>query len=286
MMRILSCFLAPTAGTVTIGGLDVLRDSLEVRRHVGYLPESIPLYGDMRVGEYLKFRGNLKGLIGKALRKRIDSVTEAFDLVDQKRAVIGRLSKGYRQRVGLADSLLHEPEVLILDEPTIGLDPNQTRNIRTVIKGLAPNHTVLMSSHILPEVETICERIFIMNHGKIVASDTPQQLVGLMKGNTEVVLEVSGPRAEVINRLRAVTGVLNVVADADVAGQWLRLTCECDRARDTRADLAAAVSAENWGLRELGVKKRKLEDVFSAVTVGAEELAPSPEQSTDAGKDA
>jgi len=286
MMRILSCFLAPTAGTVAIGGLDVLRDSLEVRRHVGYLPESIPLYGDMRVGEYLKFRGNLKGLIGKALRKRIDSVTEAFDLVDQKRAVIGRLSKGYRQRVGLADSLLHEPEVLILDEPTIGLDPNQTRNIRTVIKGLAPNHTVLMSSHILPEVETICERIFIMNHGKIVASDTPQQLVGLMKGNTEVVLEVSGPRAEVINRLRAVTGVLNVVADADVAGQWLRLTCECDRARDTRADLAAAVSAENWGLRELGVKKRKLEDVFSAVTVGAEELAPSPAQSTDAGKDA
>jgi ABC-2 type transport system ATP-binding protein len=263
-MRILTGFLTATGGTVHVGGLDVFSESLEVRRIIGYMPENLGLYPEMRVSEYLGYRGALKGLRGKTLRQRTDAVYEACGLGEVRRTLIGRLSKGYRQRVGLADSLLHEPRVLILDEPTIGLDPNQIRQIRHLIKGLAAAHTVLLSSHILHEVESVCDRVLIINRGRIVASDTPANLVGLMKGNTRVVAEVRGPRDEVLTRLEKLEGVVRVVCDE--GGPWNRYYCECAKSVDVREPLFRAVLANGWELRELHAEQRNLEDVFVALT--------------------
>src|SRR5436190_19059378 len=175
-MRILSCYLPATSGTVRIAGLDVFRQSDEVRRRIGYMPENNPLHQDLRVREYLKFRARLKGLSRQRSRERADVVMEQCGLTDVSRRIIGQLSKGFRQRVGLANALVHEPELLILDEPTIGLDPNQIRAVRQLIKGLAPKHTVLISTHILPEAEMMCNRIIILYEGRILASDTAENL--------------------------------------------------------------------------------------------------------------
>src|SRR5271170_161113 len=175
-MRILSCFLPATSGTVRVGGLDVFSDSEEVRRRIGYMPENNPLHFEMRVREYLKFRARLKGLGWRRSRERVDTVMEQCGLTDVQKRIIGQLSKGYRQRVGLADALVHEPELIILDEPTIGLDPNQIRSVRQLIKDLGRRHTVLLSSHILPEVEMTCNRVLIMRAGRILAADTPENL--------------------------------------------------------------------------------------------------------------
>src|SRR5881296_3586886 len=182
-LRILSCYLPATAGTVRVAGLDVFAQSDEVRRRIGYMPENNPLHSDMRVREYLKFRARLKGLSRKRCRERVDVVTEQCGLSEVSRRIIGQLSKGYRQRVGLADALVHEPELIILDEPTIGLDPNQIRSVRQLIKGLANAHTVLISTHILPEAEMTCNRVVIMYEGKILAADTPENLQRLMSGD-------------------------------------------------------------------------------------------------------
>jgi ABC-2 type transport system ATP-binding protein len=175
-MRILSCYLPASSGTVRIAGLDIFQNSREVRRRIGYMPENNPLHQDMRVGEYLRFRARLKGLGLRRTRERVDTVMEQCSLTDVSRRIIGQLSKGYRQRVGLADALVHEPDLIILDEPTIGLDPNQIRAVRQMIKGLANAHTVLISTHILPEAEVTCNRMVIMYEGKILAADTPENL--------------------------------------------------------------------------------------------------------------
>src|SRR6185503_12140313 len=188
-MRILSCFLPGTSGTVRIAGLDVFRDSEEVRRRVGYMPENNPLHLEMRVREYLKFRARLKGLGHRRSRERVDIVMEQCSLTDVARRIIGQLSKGYRQRVGLADALVHEPDLIILDEPTIGLDPHQIRSVRKLIKSLATSHTVLISTHILPEAEMTCNRMLIMFEGKILAADTPDNLQRLMSANGQVIAE-------------------------------------------------------------------------------------------------
>src|ERR1043166_2364747 len=180
-MRILACYLPASSGTVRVAGLDVFHDSKEVRRRIGYMPENNPLHYDMRVREYLKFRARLKGLSRRRSRERVDIVTEQCGLTDVTRRIIGHLSKGYRQRVGLADALVHEPELIILDEPTIGLDPNQIRSVRQLIKNLAGNHTVLISTHILPEVEMTCNRMVIMYEGKILASGTAEDLQRLIR---------------------------------------------------------------------------------------------------------
>src|SRR5215467_12469091 len=173
-MRILSCFLPATSGTVRVAGLDIFSQSEEVRRRIGYMPENNPLHADMRVKEYLKFRARLKGLSRRRSRERVDIVMEQCGLSEVARRIIGQLSKGYRQRVGLADALIHEPEMIILDEPTIGLDPNQLRSVRQLIKGLGGSHTVLISTHNLPEAEMTCNRVVIMYAGKILAADTPE----------------------------------------------------------------------------------------------------------------
>src|SRR5476649_51369 len=192
-MRILACYLPATSGTVRVGGFDVFHQSVEVRRRIGYMPENNPLYLEMRVREYLKFRARLKGLGWRRSRERVSTVMEQCGLADVGRRVIGQLSKGYRQRVGLADALVHEPELIILDEPTIGLDPQQIRSVRQLIKSLAQKHTVLISTHILPEVEMMCSRVLIMFGGKILAADTPENLQKLMQGSSQIVAEIDAP---------------------------------------------------------------------------------------------
>lgn len=273
-MRILSGFLSASGGTAQIAGLDVFADSLEVRRRIGYLPENAPLYQDMRVDAYLRYRGLLKDLGGRRLWTRLEEVTEACGLNDVRQESIGRLSKGYRQRVGLADSLIHEPDVLILDEPTIGLDPNQIRQIRELIKNLGQRHTILLSSHILPEIETVCDRVLILSAGRIMASDTPANLVGALRGNSEVVAEIAGPAEEVTRELEAMAGIVRVTASP--REKWHRFHCECLKESDPRETIFRAVQSRGWGLRELRAERRGLEDVFVAMTGTNGEEARTP----------
>src|SRR5665213_4309106 len=190
-MRILSCFIPATSGTARVAGRDVFTEADEVRRRIGYMPENNPMHPDMRVREYLKFRARLKGLGRARSRQRVDAVITQCGLEDVSRRIIGHLSKGYRQRVGLADALVHEPELIILDEPTIGLDPNQIRSVRQLIKSLAGKHTVLISTHILPEAEMMCGRVLIMFDGRVLASDTPENLQQRMAGGSQVIAEIA-----------------------------------------------------------------------------------------------
>jgi len=273
-LRILACYLSAGGGEVTVGGADIFEDSFAVRQKIGYLPESVPLYSDMRVNEYLRFRGGLKGMRGSRLRERMDVVLGQCQLSEQKRSIIGNLSKGFRQRVGLADCLLHEPECLILDEPTIGLDPNQIRNIRELIRQLSEQYTVLISTHILPEVEMLCERVLIMDAGRIVASDTPAALVGLIKGGERVVVEVTGASKDVVDAFKSIAGVESVVHER--VGDWNRLECQCVKGSDARSAMFETVCSHKWQLRELAVERRKLEDVFVAITHG--ELSSEPDE--------
>lgn len=279
-LRVLAGYLPATGGDVSIGGADVFTESLEVRRKVGYLPENVPLYMDMRIVEYLKFRGALKGLRGARLRERLSIVLEQCQLTEERRTLIGRLSKGFRQRVGLADCLLHEPECLILDEPTIGLDPNQIRHIRELIRSLAHQHTVLISTHILPEVEMLCERVLIMNKGRIVASDTPSALVGMMRGHERVVVEVSGSRRAVIQAFESLPEIESLVCEP--MGEWSRLICQCEQGEGARTKIFSAVCENGWKLRELTVERRNLEDVFVAITKGELEAPSEPLENDDA----
>src|SRR5450755_1240061 len=206
-MRILSCFLPATSGTVRVAGLDVFSDSAEVRRRIGYMPENNPLHLEMRVREYLKFRARLKGLGWRRSRERVSTVMEQCGLTDVSRRIIGQLSKGYKQRVGLADALVHEPDLIILDEPTIGLDPNQIRSVRQLIKSLAEKHTVLISTHILPEAEMMCSRMLIMYDGKILAADTPENLQKLMQGSSQIIAEIAANANELRVAFAQMTGI-------------------------------------------------------------------------------
>ncbi|MBM4143209.1 MAG: ATP-binding cassette domain-containing protein [Lentisphaerae bacterium] len=263
-MRIISTYLPATGGTVRVCGVDVLDDPLAVRRHIGYMPENVPLYPEMRVREYLRYRGTLKGLRGRRLRARVEEAMAACDLGDVRRRVIGRLSKGYAQRVGLADALLHEPDVLIMDEPTLGLDPNQQRRVRDLIRSLARRHTVLLSSHILSEVEQTCERVLIIDKGRVVASDTPQRLVSFLRGEPHVRMEIQGPADAVVEKVMALPHVRNVACETK--GGWQHLTCRCARGADVRPALFALAAAEQWTVRELRLEQSNLEDVFAELT--------------------
>src|SRR5271165_7583279 len=195
-MRILSCFLPATCGTVRVAGFDVFTQAEEVRRRIAFMPENNPLYPEMRVREYLKFRARLKGLGWRRSRERVATVMEQCGLTDVNRRIIGQLSKGYKQRVGLADALVHEPDLIILDEPTIGLDPNQIRSVRQLIKSLAGRHTVLISTHILPEAEMMCSRMLIMFEGTILAAGTPENLQHFMSSKSQVLAEIAAPMEE------------------------------------------------------------------------------------------
>ena len=269
-MRILSTFLPATSGTVRVAGFDVFHDSVEVRRRIGFMPENNPLYLEMRVREYLKFRARLKGLGWSRSRERVDTVMEQCGLTDVRRRIIGQLSKGYRQRVGLADALVHEPELIILDEPTIGLDPNQIRSVRHLIKGLAGKHTVLISTHILPEAEMMCSRMLIMFAGKILAADTPENLQRVMAGNSQVIAEIAAPAED----LRRVWQDIPEIEQFDVSsaeGEFQRCALTPREGFDLRPQIYELVRERGWPLRELTRSRHSLEDIYVQVTKPREE---------------
>ena len=259
-LRILTCYMPATSGQASVAGHDVFSDSMAVRRVVGYLPESTPLDMNMRVREYLTFRGKIRGLDRPQRESAIRRVVDQCWLGDFIDRPIQQLSKGMKQRVGLADALLHDPKVLILDEPTIGLDPTQIRETRNLIHQLARKHTVLLSSHILPEVEATCERTIIIAAGKIVASGTPSELKERIRGGSRLIAEVSGPNGEVKQALSGVNGVEKVSTDAE--GSWQRVTIETRRGSDPREDIFKVVKQKGWSLRELRLEVGSLEEFF------------------------
>ena len=265
-MKILCGFLRADRGEVRVAGHDVMTDSLEARRKIGYLPERCPLYLDMRVDEYLHHRAALKGVKGKLRQERIDIVKEQCSITDVGRRIIGHLSKGYRQRVGLADALVHDPELLILDEPTQGLDPHQIRHVRELISELSQEHTVLLSTHILPEVEMICKRVIIIHHGQILAADTLNNLQSEWCGEPQIVAELRGaPVKEITRVLKTLPGVQRV--KAMVRNSWVvaRIS-ESGKNGDLREAIFQEVVKQKWKLRLLQPERRSLEDVFMEVT--------------------
>jgi ABC-2 type transport system ATP-binding protein len=264
-MRILACFLPATSGTARIAGFDVFAESEEVRRRIGYMPENNPLHLDMRVREYLRFRARLKGLGFRRTRARVDVVMEQCGLTEAGRKVIGQLSKGFRQRVGLADALVHEPALIILDEPTIGLDPNQIRAVRQLIKNLRTAHTVLISTHILPEVEMTCNRVLIMHQGRILAADTPENLQTIMSDGGQVIAEIAAPRPELEKCLEGLDGVEHWdVSPAE--GDYFRCALTPRPGLDLRAGIFEQVRSRGWALRELTANRHSLEDIFVHMT--------------------
>src|SRR5439155_4122948 len=260
-MRILACFMPATAGRARVACLDVFTQADEVRRRIGYMPENNPLHLDMRVREYLKFRARLKGLgIGRS-RERVDVVMQQCGLTEVSRRIIGHLSKGYRQRVGLADALVHEPELIILDEPTIGLDPHQIRAVRQLIKDLARHHTVLLSTHILSEVEMTCNRVLIIHQGKILAADTTRNLQNIMSDGGQVIAEIAAPVAE----LRACWEQMGEIEHFDIAaseGEYQRCALTPRAGLDLRPIVFEQVRARGWELRELCRERHSLVGVF------------------------
>ncbi|HEV2455778.1 MAG TPA: ABC transporter ATP-binding protein [Verrucomicrobiae bacterium] len=269
-MRILSCFMPATSGTARVGGFDVFHQSEEVRRRIGYMPENNPLYPDMRVKEYLKFRARLKGLGWRRSRERVDTVMEQCSLTSVSRRIIGQLSKGYRQRVGLADALSHEPELIILDEPTIGLDPHQIRAVRQLIKSLGGKHTVLISTHILPEAEMMCNRMLIMYDGKVLAADSPENLQRLMAGSSQIVAEIAAPAAELRDIFSQMQGIETIDVSAS-EGEFQRCAITPRNGYDLRPAVFAIVRERGWILRELTRSRHSLEDIYVQITRPDEE---------------
>ena len=270
ILRILSGFIPATSGTVRISGFDVFHQADEVRRRIGYMPENNPLHTEMRVREYLKFRARLKGLTRPQTRERVGIVLEQCALTDVQKRIIGQLSKGYKQRVGLADALVHEPELIILDEPTIGLDPNQLRSVRQLIKELAGRHTVLLSTHILPEVEMTCSRVLILHQGEILAADTTENLHKTIFKAGPVVAEIAAPMSDLIQAWAEVETVLHVDVSA-MDGEYHRCSLTPRDGIDLRPLVYDLARQRGWTLRELTRGRHTLEEIFVRVTRGERE---------------
>ena len=263
-MRILSSFMPPTSGRASVAGFDIFEQSLQARAHLGYMPKNVPLYVDMRVTEYLDYRAALKGVPHRRVAERVGDVKELCGLKDVEKKLIGALSKGYRQRVGLADALVHEPDLLILDEPTSGLDPNQIRQVRDLIKNLGKQHTILLSTHILPEVEMTCSRVIIINKGRIEACDTPENLLGRIRTAGGVIVEARVGSDQGAEELKKIPGVRDVTVSAD--GEWEIFALRVEAGTDVREEVFRLASARRWTLRELSLRKATLEDVFVEIT--------------------
>ena len=263
-MRMLTSFLPATEGTALVAGHDVRESPREVKRHIGYLPENNPVYPEMRVDEYLSFRAALKGVARRERDRRIDRCSDLCGISDVRRQIIGTLSMGYRQRVGLADALLGNPDVLILDEPTIGLDPNQVRQTRETIGQLSEQHTVLLSTHILQEVEALCERVLIIDNGRIVADDSPEVLSDKTLQSTTVV-ELQGDAEQQRRSLAELPGVDSM--ELQQMGEWNRFLLTTDGEADVRPHIFARAADNGWRLRELTRSRASLEDVFHRITV-------------------
>jgi len=272
-MRVLSGFLPPTSGSATVAGYDVFHQSVQAREHIGYMPENVPLYPEMRVCEYLRYRAALKGVRGRKIRERISDVIDLCNLQEVERKLIGALSKGFRQRVGLADAMVHEPDLLILDEPTIGLDPNQIRQVRDLIRNLGRHHTILLSTHILSEVEMTCQRVIIINHGKIEAIDTPENLRRRLSQGGGILLEVqTNEPPAIIQSLKQLPGVSGVSLETQAATtgtkDWHRFLLSVSGEEDLRSAVYDHSVAAGWKIRELTRQRITLEQVFSELTEG------------------
>lgn len=263
-MRMLTGYLPPSSGEIEIAGLDVLNHSLEVRRKIGYMPENVPLYMDMPVRSFLDYRAALKGVPKKKIKSRVDESIDKCGLNDVTRKMIQNLSRGYRQRVGLADALVHDPDLLILDEPTAGLDPNQIRSVRDLIKELGKEHTILLSTHILPEVEMVCNRAIIINRGRIEASDTLENLSQKVQSGA-LHLEIKADAGEATKKLTALECLSSASLQSDQGG-WLTYECISKPGSDPRDAVDQLVKKENWPLREFRHDRARLEDVFVELT--------------------
>jgi ABC-2 type transport system ATP-binding protein len=265
-MKVLAGYLPPTDGKIKIAGYDVVTDSIEVRKRIGYMPENVPLYTDMRVTEFLRFRAELKKVARRKIKERVELVKERTSLKDVENKIIGTLSKGYRQRVGLADAMVHDPDLLILDEPTIGLDPNQIRAVRDLIKELGKHHTILLSTHILSEVELTCSRVLVINRGRIEASDTPANLTKLVRGGGAIVLEVKATGADVVAKMKALPDVDDVEVLLPADDGWSHVKIFAKPGIDIREKVYDVVRKNNWLLRELSRVKATLEEAFIELT--------------------
>jgi ABC-2 type transport system ATP-binding protein len=276
-MRVLTCFLPPTSGTADVAGFNIGTHPMEVKKRIGYLPESPPLYPEMEVVEYLQFVGRLKGVPKSQLKSKVDEVSERCAITDVRTRLVSKLSKGYRQRVGLAQSIIHNPDVLILDEPTAGLDPKQIIETRQLIKRLAGDHTIILSTHILPEVEQTCQKVIIINQGKVVATDSVGNLTSRLRGSEAVAVELSARDGSIDasharQRLEQVSGVSRVVAKEARDGH-LRFEVESLQGRHVRPDLARTVVEAGWNLHELHPVAFSLEEIFLQLTA----TEPAPE---------
>ncbi len=265
-MKMLTGYLPPNAGTACIAGHDILDEPLEARRHIGYMPENVPLYDEQRVYEYLEYRARLKGICGSSVRQQIGQVIDLCGLEPKRRNLISTLSKGYRQRVGLADALLGNPDLLILDEPTNGLDPNQIRQIRELIRSLAAERTVILSTHILSEVEMICNKVIIIDQGEIKAADTPANLTRGLRAAGRVSIEYKGELEPIIAELEAFAPVKKVIHEETLPGGWHRLVVRAEPGTDTREKAAAIIAAHGFPMRHIYRHIPSLEDVFIEMT--------------------
>ena len=263
-MRIITGFMPPTRGTATVAGYDVVEKSLEARKYIGYLPETVPLYTDMTVEGYLNFMGTLRAMNPKRIRVRTGEVIGVCRLGDYRKTLIGKLSKGFRQRVGIAQAILHEPQVLVLDEPTIGIDPIQVVDTRSLIKELGREHTVILSTHILPEVSMVCQRVLIIHEGQIMAEDSPRNLAERLQGVERVQVEIRGPEPEVTKALTGIRGVMGVSHSAD--GDRSIYTVEARRGLDLRSTISRVVISNGWSLLTIQLVGMSLEEIFLKLT--------------------
>lgn len=268
-MRILTCFMSATGGSAKVAGYDIFEDSLKVRARIGYLPETVPLYTDMQVPVYLKFVAGLKGVPWKKINFKVAEVMEQVGLTHMAHKFIGELSKGYRQRVGLAQALVNDPEVLILDEPTIGLDPKQIVEIRSLIKGLGGGRTIMLSSHILPEVSMLCERVIIIDEGKIKAMDTPDNLISRLHAAGRVQARIDGPKEKVLKALREIGGVKKADAVSD-GGATNLYVVEFGDGKAGAHLIPRVATAGGWDLHELTPMRLSLEDIFIRIVTEEE----------------
>ncbi len=269
-MRILTGYLPATSGTARIGGFDVFDQSMEVRRRIGYLPETPPLYPEMSVEDYLAFVARIKGVAADQIAKRVEESMQLTNLLDRHSELIKRLSRGYRQRVGIAQAIVHNPDVVILDEPTVGLDPNQIKEVRNLIKGLAGDHTIILSTHILPEVEMTCDRVVIINKGKIAAIDTTENLTAQLKGGERVRVEVKGSAESLQSKIQSIEGVKSIEVDSTNDGT-VGVLIESEPGTDLRAQIAARIVGGGMDLLELRAVTLSLEEVFMQLTTEEKE---------------
>lgn len=269
-MRILTCFFPPTSGTARVAGFDIIDQPLEVRKRVGYLPETVPIYPEMRASDFLSFVAEVKGLRGKEKKGRVAETMELCGIDKEYDKYLGRLSKGYRQRVGIAQALIGKPEVLILDEPTIGLDPAQIKEVRGLIKNLGGERTVILSTHILPEVSITCDRVIIIHDGRLVALDTPENLMKELQKSTKTYLKIDGPKKEVIENLQGLKGIISIEEKETTSDREFALLVDMEKDSTVSKEISLLLVQKGYGLLEMRPVLMSLEEVFLKIITDEE----------------